>query len=83
VRLSKDPQADPSFKYTLLKDALHWTPNLGVPGFATPAYMEVFNSFLVPKMVQSVLKGERSPEDAAATAAAEIGRIADKWKQVS
>jgi multiple sugar transport system substrate-binding protein len=83
VRLSKDPQADPSFKYTLLKDALHWTPNLGVPGFATPAYMEVFNSFLVPKMVQSVLKGESSPEDAAATAAAEIARIADKWKQVS
>lgn len=83
VRLSKDPQADPGFKYTLLKDALHWTPNLGVPGFATPAYMEVFNSFLVPKMVQSVLKGESSPESAAATAAAEIQQIADKWKQIS
>jgi multiple sugar transport system substrate-binding protein len=83
VRLTKDPQADPPYKYTELKDALHWTPNLGVPGFATPAFMEVFNSSLVPKMVQSVLKGERSAEDAAATAAAEIQRIADKWKQVS
>lgn len=83
VRLTKDPQADPRFKYTLLKDALHWTPNLGVPGFATPAYMEVFNSFLIPKMVQSVLKGERSPDSAAATAAGEIARIADKWKQLS
>jgi multiple sugar transport system substrate-binding protein len=82
VRLTKDPQADPGLKYTLLKDALHWTPNLGVPGFATPAYMEVFNSFLVPRMVQSVLKGESSPEDAAAAAAAEIERIADKWKQI-
>jgi ABC-type glycerol-3-phosphate transport system substrate-binding protein len=82
VRLTKDPQADPGLKYTLLKDALHWTPNLGVPGFATPAYMEVFNSFLVPRMVQSVLKGESSPEDAAAAAAAEIQRIADKWKQI-
>jgi multiple sugar transport system substrate-binding protein len=83
VRLTKDPQADPDFKYTLLKDALHWTPNLGVPGFATPAYMEVFNSFLVPEMVQSVLKGESSPQDAAASAAAEIARIADKWKLIS
>jgi multiple sugar transport system substrate-binding protein len=81
VRLSKDPRADPSYKYTGLKDALHWTPNLGVPGFATPAYMEIFNSSLVPRMVQSVLKGESRPEDAAAAAASEIQRISEKWKQ--
>ena len=81
VRLSKDPKANPSYKYTALKDALHWTPNLGVPGYATPAYMEIFNSSLVPRMVQSVLKGESSPEDAAAAAAAEIQRIAEKWNQ--
>jgi multiple sugar transport system substrate-binding protein len=83
VRLSKDPRADPSYKYTTLKDALHWTPNLGVPGFATPPYMEIFNSSLVPRMVQSVLKGESSPEDAAATSAAEIQRIAEKWNEIS
>jgi ABC-type glycerol-3-phosphate transport system substrate-binding protein len=81
VRLSKDPVADPPYKYVELKDALHWTPNVGVPGFATPAYMEVFNSSLVPRMVRSVLKGERSPEDAAAVAAIEIQRITDKWQQ--
>ena len=81
VRLSKDPQADPSYKYTGLKDALHWTPNLGVPGFATPAYMEIFNSSLVPKMVRSVLRGENSPEDAAAAAASEIQRVSEKWNQ--
>jgi multiple sugar transport system substrate-binding protein len=79
VRLSRDPQANPPYKYTALKDALHWTPNLGVPGFATPAYMEIFNSSLVPRMVQSVLKGESSPEDAAAAGAAEMQRIVDKW----
>jgi multiple sugar transport system substrate-binding protein len=83
VHLTKDPQANPHDKYLLLKDALHWTPNLGVPGFATPAFMEVFNSFLIPKMVQRVLKGENSPEDAAAAAAAEIQRIADKWQQIN
>jgi multiple sugar transport system substrate-binding protein len=83
VRLAKDPQADPSHKYEQLKDALHWTPNLGVPGFATPAFMEIFNTSLIPRMVQSVLKGERTPETAAASAEAEIQRIADKWKQVT
>jgi multiple sugar transport system substrate-binding protein len=82
VRLSKDPRANPSYKYMGLKDALHWTPNLGVPGFATPAYMEIFNSSLVPRMVQSVLKGETSPEDAAAAAASEIQRISEKWNQI-
>jgi multiple sugar transport system substrate-binding protein len=83
VRLSKDLRADPSYKYTGLKDALHWTPNLGVPGFATPAYMEIFNSSLVPRMVESVLKGASSPEDAAAAATAEIERITRKWNEIS
>jgi len=83
VRLSKDPQADPSYKYVELKDALHWTPNVGVPGFATPAYMEIFNSSLVPRMVQSVLSGERTAEDAAGAGAAEMQSIVDKWKHIS
>ncbi len=82
VRLSNDPQADPSYKYVELKDALHWTPNLGVPGFATPAFMEVFNRFVVPRMVLSVLKGELSPEDAARATEREVKRISDKWNQV-
>lgn len=81
VRLSKDSQADPSWKYQALKDALHWTRNLGIPGYATPAAMEVFNSFVVPNMFLSVVKGERSSADAALAAAAEVHRIADKWEQ--
>jgi multiple sugar transport system substrate-binding protein len=82
VRIEKDPHADPPYKYMELEDALHWTPNLGVPGIATPAYMEIFNSSVVPRMVARVLKGEQSPEDAAAAAAREMQRIADKWKEV-
>lgn len=82
VRLSKDQLADPPDKYVELKDALHWTPNLGVPAMANPAFMEIFNSSVVPRMVARVLKGEQSAEDAAATGAAEMQRIADKWKQV-
>jgi len=34
-------------------------------------------------MVARVLKGEQSAEDAAAAGAAEMQRIADKWKQIS
>jgi len=83
VRIEKDPAADPPYKYVELQDALHWTPNLGVPGMANPAYMEIFNSSVVPKMVARMLKGEQTPEDAAASAAAEMQRIVDKWKQVS
>jgi multiple sugar transport system substrate-binding protein len=83
LRLQKDPQADPPYKYVELQDALHWTPNLGVPGVASPAYMEIFNSSVVPRMVARMLKGEQSPEDAAAAGAAEMQRIVDKWKEVS
>ena len=79
LRLQKDPQADPPYKYVELQDALHWTPNLGVPGFASPAYMEIFNSSLVPRMIARMLKGEQSAEDAAASGAAEMQRIVDKW----
>jgi len=83
LRIGKDPTADPPYKYAPLQDALHWTPNLGVPGPATPAYMEIFNSMVVPRMVAKVLKGEQSAEVAATAGAAEMQRIVDKWKKVS
>jgi multiple sugar transport system substrate-binding protein len=82
LRIEKDPAADPPYKYAPLQDALHWTPNLGVPAMANPAFMEIFNSSVVPRMVAKVLKGEQSAEDAAAAGAAEMQRIADKWKQI-
>ncbi|HVR06976.1 MAG TPA: carbohydrate ABC transporter substrate-binding protein, partial [Thermoanaerobaculia bacterium] len=81
VRLENDPHGDPPYKYKELKDALHWTANLGFPGFANPVAMEAFNTFVVPRMFLRVVKGEASPEDAARAAAAEVTRIAEKWKQ--
>ena len=81
VRLSNDPEADPSWKYQALKDALYWTRNLGFPGYATPAAMEIFNRFVVPRMFLSVVKGELSPGDSARAAEAEVKRILEKWKQ--
>lgn len=82
VRLSKDSQADPPWKCQALKDALCWTRNLGIPGFSTPAAMEVFNTFVIPKMFLSVVHGEHTAADAALAAAAEVQRIADKWEQL-
>ncbi|HXA15745.1 MAG TPA: ABC transporter substrate-binding protein [Thermoanaerobaculia bacterium] len=82
VRLENDRTSDPPDKNKQLKDALHWTHNLGVPGYATPAFMETFNKFVIPSMFLSVVKGEKSPEDASREAAAVVQRIAEKWKDV-
>jgi multiple sugar transport system substrate-binding protein len=82
VRLAADSQGDPPDKYKELKDALYWTRNLGFPGYANPVGMEVFNSFVIPRMFISVVTGQSSPEDAAQVAHAEVTRIADRWRQV-
>jgi ABC-type glycerol-3-phosphate transport system substrate-binding protein len=82
VRLGDDPHADPPYKYKELKDALYWTRNLGFPGYANPVGMEVFNSFVIPRMFISVVTGEREPAEAAQAAEAEVSHIADKWRQV-
>jgi len=82
VRLDKDPQANPPYKYYALKDALHWTPNLGGPWIVQPAWMEAFNTFLVPRMFASVVRDNADPKDAAATAQKEFAAIVEKWNQI-
>jgi multiple sugar transport system substrate-binding protein len=82
VRLENDASADPPAKYKELKDALHWTPNLGAPGIVSPAWMEAFNTFVVPRMFQSALKGELTVMDAARAAESEMKQIVEKWKDV-
>ena len=82
VRLQNDSRADSPQKYEELKDALHWTPNLGAPGFANPAWMEAFNTFVVPRMFASVIKGELGSLDAAKAAEEEMKQIAERWKDV-
>ena len=82
VRLENDPTADPPTKYKELKDALHWTPNLGAPGIVSPAWMEAFNSFVIPRMFQSAVRGELGVLDAARAAESEMKQIVEKWKDV-
>jgi multiple sugar transport system substrate-binding protein len=81
ARLESDPHADPPRKYIEIKDAAYWTRNIGFPGYANPVGMEVFNSFVIPRMFISVVTGQSSPEDAMRAAEAEVTRIADRWKQ--
>jgi multiple sugar transport system substrate-binding protein len=82
VRLENDVQADPHSKYKELKDALHWSPNLGAPGLVTPAWMEAFNTFVVPRMFARAVKAELSVLDSARAAEAEMKQIAEKWKDI-
>jgi multiple sugar transport system substrate-binding protein len=81
IRLQKDPKGGPADKYMALKDALHWTPNLGVPGLASPAYMEIFNTSVVPRMVARIVNGQQSAEAAVDAGTQEIQGIVNKWKQ--
>jgi multiple sugar transport system substrate-binding protein len=82
VRLDKDSQPGSPHKYNQLKDALHWTPNLGAPWIANPAWMEVFNSFVIPRMFANVVQGNMSAPDAAAAARKEVTAIVEKWNQI-
>ncbi len=82
VRLERDAQAEPPDKYGHLRDALHWTPNFGSPGFATATWMEVFNRSVLPRMFANFVQGRLSAEEAARAAEAEVKSIAEKWKKV-
>jgi multiple sugar transport system substrate-binding protein len=82
IRLDKDPVADPPYKYYSIRDALHWTPNLGAPWIASPAWMEVFNSMVIPRMFRNAAQGNLSAPDAAAEAQKEVAAIVEKWNQV-
>ena len=82
VRLDKDPQADPPGKYYSLRDALHWTPNLGAPWIASPAWMEAFNTFVIPRMFANVAQGNLTALEATAEAQKEVAAIVEKWNQI-
>jgi multiple sugar transport system substrate-binding protein len=82
VRLDKDPLADPPYKYYSLRDALHWTPNLGAPWIASPAWMDVFNAFVIPRMFANVAQGNLTAQEATAEAQKEVTAIVEKWNQV-
>jgi hypothetical protein len=44
--------------------------------------MEVFNTFVIPRMFANVVQGNLTPQDAAAEAQKEVATIVEKWNQI-
>lgn len=79
--LDNDPYgSQPANKLALLKDAETWSTNIGHPGPANAAYGEVFDTFVIPKMMARAARGELSAQDAVAEAEVEVKRIYAKWR---
>jgi multiple sugar transport system substrate-binding protein len=79
--LGKDDRAQPPDKYGVLADATSWSTNIGHPGHANAAAMDVFNQFLVPKMFAAAAKGEMTAEEAVKAAEAQMKPIFDGWRE--
>jgi multiple sugar transport system substrate-binding protein len=73
--------AVPAGKYALLAHAPEWTTNLGHPGPSNAAVDEVYNKYVIPRMVAAVARGEQKAEAAVAAASAELTTIYDKWRE--
>ena len=79
--LDNDPYgSQPANKLALLKDAESWSTNVGHPGPANAAVGEVFDTFVLPKMMARAARGELSAADAVGEAEAEVKRIFSKWR---
>jgi multiple sugar transport system substrate-binding protein len=79
--LDDDPWgAQPPDKLKLLKTAEDWTVWPGYPGYAHPAIGEVYESHLLSSMMADVARGEKTPEEAVKSTAAEIEAVFKKWR---
>jgi multiple sugar transport system substrate-binding protein len=79
--LDNDPfGSQPANKLAFLKDAEKWSTTVGHPGPANTAIGEVFDTFILPKMMAKAARGELSAKDAVADAEAQIKPIFQKWR---
>jgi ABC-type glycerol-3-phosphate transport system substrate-binding protein len=80
--LDNDPYGSrPANKLALLKDAESWSTNVGHPGPANAAEGEVFDTFIIPKMMAKAARGELSPRDAVIDAENQIKPIFQRWRE--
>jgi maltose-binding protein MalE len=80
--LDNDPfGSKPANKLAFLKDAEQWTTNIGQPGPANAAIGEVFDTFILPKMMAKAARGELSPRDAVVDAENQIKPIFARWRE--
>ncbi|MGH7708732.1 MAG: ABC transporter substrate-binding protein [Steroidobacteraceae bacterium] len=79
--LEHDPWGSvPPNKLEVLRNAAAWTAWPGYPGYANPAASEVYNTHLLSTMMAQAARGEKTPAQAVADTATQIGTIVAKWK---
>ena len=80
--LDNDPYgSQPANKLAFLKDAEKWSTTIGHPGPANAAIGEVFDTFILPKMMAKAARGELSPRDAVIDAENQIRPIFQRWRE--
>lgn len=79
--LDNDPYgSQPANKLAFLKDAEKWSTTIGHPGPANAAIGEVFDTFILAKMMARAARGELSAKDAVADAENQIKPIFQRWR---
>jgi multiple sugar transport system substrate-binding protein len=76
--VAADPAGGAESNYSLLKDAITWTTNIGHPGLTNAWVAEVFDLGLISSMFARAASGQRTPEEALAEADSELRRIFQK-----
>jgi hypothetical protein len=80
--LENDPYgSQPVNKLAFLKDAEKWSTTIGHPGPANAAIGEVFDTFILPKMMARAARGELSARDAVIDAENQIRPIFQRWRE--
>ena len=78
--LANDNRTVPPDKYEFLATAHKWTRFDSYPGHANPAWSEIYDAWLIPKMFGNAASGRMTPEEALTQADQEVRKIYDKWR---
>jgi multiple sugar transport system substrate-binding protein len=79
--LANDPyMSNPPNKLEVLQGAADWGVHLGYPGVANPAISAVMGQNLIVNMFGAVVRGEQTPEEAAAATTEQVEAIFQEWR---
>ena len=82
AQCKKDPfGSEPVDKLAVLADSIHWSTNLGYPGYGHPAEGEIFDTYVLTDMFAKAATGVLSPKDAMAEANTRVKEIFNKWRK--
>jgi multiple sugar transport system substrate-binding protein len=73
--------SQPVDKLAVLETAVHWSTNLGHPGYANPAIGEIFDTYVLTDMFAKAATGALAPKDALAEANTRAKEIFGKWRK--